>query len=419
MKTEGASAPISPCACLVGPGCSVELWGLSSRERLRRQLRVAGVTDWVDASAPPPGRGVLLLRSDYLFEDRTIAALVNTPGFILCVPGEAGRDRAVAAHVPGASAPAVRRCLESGEALEGGESSGCEGFQTGSAASLSGSYVGELLKASVPQVLPIRPDNAAALERRLFAGSYKGVTDLVTAWVWPAPARWFSGVCVRWGIRPNTVTLTSLILVLAALGAFAMGWYAIGLLAGWAMTFLDTVDGKLARITVDYSPFGHWFDHGIDLIHPPLWYLAWGWGLPAEGLGALGLTLRTTFLVLLAAYVAGRLAELAFSALLSKFSIFTWRPVDSYFRLILARRNPNLLLLTGFALAGRPDIGLVAVALWTVLSSLFLLVRLIMAALWRVTHGPLSPWLGGIDGTAGNASLLARPFSAAAHNRLG
>ena len=45
------------------------------------------------------------------------------------------------------------------------------------------------------------------------------------------------------------------------------------------MTFLDTVDGKLARVTVNSSYFGHLFDHAIDLISPPFWYLIWGLGL--------------------------------------------------------------------------------------------------------------------------------------------
>jgi len=45
------------------------------------------------------------------------------------------------------------------------------------------------------------------------------------------------------------------------------------------MTFLDTVDGKLARTTMTYSSWGNVYDHGIDLIHPPFWYWAWFIGL--------------------------------------------------------------------------------------------------------------------------------------------
>jgi phosphatidylglycerophosphate synthase len=44
---------------------------------------------------------------------------------------------------------------------------------------------------------------------------------------------------------------------------------------------LDTVDGKLARVTVTSGRFGHCFDHIIDLIHPPVWYILWGRGLKA------------------------------------------------------------------------------------------------------------------------------------------
>jgi phosphatidylglycerophosphate synthase len=47
------------------------------------------------------------------------------------------------------------------------------------------------------------------------------------------------------------------------------------------MTLLDTVDGKLARVTVASSKFGHVLDHGVDIVHPPFWYLAWGLGLGA------------------------------------------------------------------------------------------------------------------------------------------
>jgi phosphatidylglycerophosphate synthase len=45
------------------------------------------------------------------------------------------------------------------------------------------------------------------------------------------------------------------------------------------MTFLDTVDGKLARVTLTSSRIGDVLDHGLDLLHPPFWYLAWGIGL--------------------------------------------------------------------------------------------------------------------------------------------
>ena len=45
-----------------------------------------------------------------------------------------------------------------------------------------------------------------------------------------------------------------------------------------------------------------------------------------------------------------------------KMHIHVWRPVDSQFRLITARRNPNMVILFGSLLFGRPDVGLQLVA---------------------------------------------------------
>ena len=101
----------------------------------------------------------------------------------------------------------------------------------------------------------------------------------MTKWVWPAPARGVTRLCVRLGLLPNHVTALSWVLAILAGLLFYQGEFFAGLLAGWLMTFLDTVDGKLARVTVTSSALGNYFDHVLDLLHPPFWYLAWGLGL--------------------------------------------------------------------------------------------------------------------------------------------
>ena len=71
---------------------------------------------------------------------------------------------------------------------------------------------------------------------------------------------------------PNQVTFAGLLLTIAAFYLFWTGQFGWGLVAAWIMTFLDTVDGKLARVTLTSSKIGNVFDHGIDLIHPPFWW---------------------------------------------------------------------------------------------------------------------------------------------------
>jgi phosphatidylglycerophosphate synthase len=258
-----------------------------------------------------------------------------------------------------------------------------------------------------------RPERQRELEDRLFTGAYKGVTDLVTKWLWPRPARWVTGLCVAGRLSPNHVTLLGLAMVVLAGLAFAHGERGWGLAAAWLMTFLDTVDGKLARVTVTSSRLGHWLDHGVDLIHPPLWYIAWGIGLGTLEPVVPGLSLAWVLGVIVVGYVIGRLVEGAFH-LMAPFSIFLWRRIDSYSRLITARRNPNLILLTAAALLGRPDLGLVAVAAWTALSSLVLLARLAMAARERRASGPLRSWLVDATPDSPGRSLATRIFATSA-----
>jgi hypothetical protein len=73
-----------------------------------------------------------------------------------------------------------------------------------------------------------------------------------------------------------------------------------------------------------------------------------------------------------------------------------WRPIDSLFRTITARRNPNLIFLSVSLLAGRPDLGLVMVALWTLASLVFHGVRLAQAFGLRRRGGVVEPWDEGL-----------------------
>jgi hypothetical protein len=123
------------------------------------------------------------------------------------------------------------------------------------------------------------------------------------------------------------------------------------------------------------------------------------------------ISLNITLWVIIGGYLVGRLVELVFSLWLGPFGIFCWRPVDSYFRLITARRNPNLILLTAGAVTGHCDLGLLAVAFWTGLTSLFLLIRLGMAGFARIASGPLRSWLSDIDQGAYDRSLAAKLFT--------
>jgi phosphatidylglycerophosphate synthase len=350
----------------------VHIWGLSSAERLQRQLKRAGATHAANAAR------VALLRADWVYDDAIIRSLVHAPDEVALI-GPNGQ--CIAVVVAATRRAEVLPLLEAGRVPAG--------MRTATLAQIADQYNDTLRKREPPYLMPLTRETLPQIEARVFRGAYKGVTDLVTLYVWPAPARAVTRLCANWGITPNMVTSVSLALVIAAMWAFWNGHFWLGLLAAWPMTFLDTVDGKLARVTVQSSPFGNVFDHSIDLIHPPLWWWAWIVGLNAAGMPLENAGLVLTVIVV--GYVLQRLEEGLFIVLF-KMDMHVWQPFDSRLRLITARRNPNLLILTAAMLIGRPDWGIVVVAVWVAICLIVHAVRLVQAALAR-RHGPLRSWL--------------------------
>lgn len=259
-------------------------------------------------------------------------------------------------------------------------------------------YNYELRKHEEPYVLPLRREQVKEIEWRTFMGAYKGVTDFVTKFVWPVPALWVTRWAARRHITPNMVTTVGLFLVLVALVLFAKGHLWPGLAAAWMMTFLDTVDGKLARVTFTVSDWGRRYDHVTDMIHPPLWWGAWWFGIRDATDPSLLPILDIAVYFVVVGYVVERLIELAFKRLY-KVRIHVWEPVDSVFRLITARRNPNLVILSVAMVLGAPALGFIAVAVWTTFSILFHAVRFVQGGLRHVSGRQLVSWLAESTGS--------------------
>jgi len=370
----------SPAAWVLrAEGTRLEIWGLSPEDRLCRSLTRAGcvsvaVVDPVAPPEPPRGPALMVFRGDVVVDERLVTALAARRDTVLVAPGLG----AVAGHVAREQLGALLGALRSDATLPP-----LAGVQRLTPEELAPAYIANLRKWEPPFVYPARPELAREIEHLTFAASYKGVTDLVTKWVWPRPAEAATRVCARAGVHPNTVTLASWVLALAAMGFFAAGAFGAGLVAAWLMTFLDTVDGKLARVTLTSSRIGDVLDHGLDLLHPPFWYLAWWMGLD----GGHGLAVA----IVVVGYVGGRLLEGAFLAAF-RIETHSWRPIDALFRTVTARRNPNLILLTVGAIGGRPDLGLVMVALWTLASLAFHTARLAQAFALRRRGEVIAAW---------------------------
>jgi phosphatidylglycerophosphate synthase len=373
----------SPVVVIVGD-CGVRLFSLTPRQRLERQLSKLGNCPVVALEEARTHQGpVVIIRADVVLDAPLLPVLLKRPNLILLASDE---STPVAAHVPTDKIDEAIALLESGSSDHQSTR-----LLVRSPASLDADFWKTLRKRETPYALIVEEKTLAATEWRMFMGTYKGATDLVTKHVWPRPAFFATRWLAPRGVSPNMVTIAGIILVFFAFYLFLGGRFLPGLLAAWVMTFLDTVDGKLARTTLTSSKWGDVLDHGIDLVHPPFWYAAWAVGLGVAGYAWSATMFWTVLAAILGGYILQRLIE-GISIKWLGLEIHIWRTIDTYFRQITARRNPNLILLTIATLAGRPDLGLIAVAAWTVLSLAFHAVQLAQALLARRT-GPLSSWM--------------------------
>jgi len=257
---------------------------------------------------------------------------------------------------------------------------------------LAGSYNKALRKSEAPYALNVSQTSVSDIMKRQFSSSYKGITDFVTKFFWPLPAYYVTRLCAYWRLTPNMVTTIGLVLMFAALYYFSQGQWVLGFVTGWIMTFLDTVDGKLARTTMTYSAWGNIYDHGIDLIHPPFWYTAWFFGLGGVLVWPEVMTLALA--AIWVGYVVDRLIEGIFIAQ-HGFHIHVWRPINSFMRFITARRNPNMFIfMIGIILSAIWPVaalwGFYAVAIWTWVCIVFNIGVVIYS---NLTRRPVVSWM--------------------------
>lgn len=354
------------------------IWGMSSATRIQR---IAA------ARTPKSGEtGTVVADTRFAFDPQWYDWIAARPGAALTLGG-----RPVLANVPPERAEAVR------DAIESGSGTWAEGLAVTAYEDGITIYNAALRKRERPFLMELVPANVRAIERASYFGAYKGVTDILTKYLWPEWALVLTRVAARIGMTPNIVTTIGAALCVWATFLFWDGRYWTGMAAGLAFMVLDTVDGKLARCTITSSWWGNVFDHGLDLVHPPFWWYAWGVGLAAHGLALAPDVFWTVMAVMVGGYVLQRLIEGWFIHV-AGMHIHVWQKVDTDFRLITARRNPNMVILFVSTIFSRPDLGLLAVTAWTVLSLVFHFVRLLQAIAARRRGEALTSWLS--DGSS-------------------
>ncbi|HEU4430176.1 MAG TPA: CDP-alcohol phosphatidyltransferase family protein [Myxococcota bacterium] len=315
---------------------------------------------------------LLALPGDAIVDTRLLAKLVSAEQSVAALGGEGAQRSALVRVAPGAR-------LAPSDATE------LRGFAEDQlrAGALRELALGEIeehitnLRRDQPAyAFRIQSADVATTERWLFWSNYKGSTDFLTRWVFP-PFVWAAvRPLARWRVHPNWVTGLAVLLCIAAIPLWAAQHWWLGFAAAYTMAVLDSVDGKLARLTYTTSPLGDVMDHGTDLIHPPFWYAAWAWGLAG---GPRGATFELT-LWLFGLYALDRLLAPIFKAITGK-SIHGYAPIDVKMRTFISRRNVNLPVFTLALPLGLGAEAIVLVFAWQGVCFVFHAVRTVQV--WR------------------------------------
>jgi len=129
--------------------------------------------------------------------------------------------------------------------------------------------------------------------KKLISGDYMGVLnrELTLPLVKPF---------ARANIKPNTVTLISFAITVLSFFPLAHGGYAWLLLGGflqWVASLLDGVDGKLARLKGQTTPFGNSLDYRLDMVYYVVLFGGLGIGLARTMSAPLVIALSGVFFV--------------------------------------------------------------------------------------------------------------------------
>lgn len=381
------------------PASGWRLWGMSLAERQLRQAALQGFSRarlWVSEVSRPE---VLALRADLervfplqleILPAADAApireALAQTQGPVLWLQGDLVGDDRLVGHLlaagPGTALAADDEALAYLSAAQARDLATHWQPGVAPAAALKAAglairspgeldpYVPSLRLTMPPFLIRVRDrEELRPLDRLLYHRTFKGVIDAIARHGYYHLVRWLTRQLSRTRLSPNLFTALSILGIWAAVPCFASGHLGLGVLCAWAGVILDSVDGKLARLTLHLSETMGTLEHLSAMPGLGLWFVALGWHCTGgELLRETPLALATWALV--GAFVLDKVVSATFKKRHRR-ELFDYRPLDAAFHLIAARRNVSLLQLSAGALLGEPYLALVLMAAWMVFTLAF------------------------------------------------
>ena len=213
----------------------------------------------------------------------------------------------------------------------------------------------------------------------MYANSFKGTMEFVAVYGYRIPVRELTRLTAKTPITPNVVTAAAQICSFGAIPFLAYGWLWTGLLLAAGFIIFDSLDGKLARMTIRLSKAADKFDHLTSAPTRMGWYFAMGWYLSN---GNLSSEIMPFALAYAAMPVIDKLTGAIFNAKFGR-SPLDYTPLDGKVHLFTVRKNDIFLMLIAM-IFGFIQTAYIAAACWAVLTWIWHLYRLVWFSLFPI-----------------------------------
>lgn len=178
------------------------------------------------------------------------------------------------------------------------------------------------------------------LEDEMYENTFKGTMEWIAVYGYRIPVRELTRLVSSTQISPNHITSLALLCSFGAIPLFALGHIALGLSLAGSFIILDSLDGKLARMTIRYSSAADRWDHLTSAPTRMAWYLSLGWHLSNHDLASpLGIAAIVYGLM----PVVDKLTGVAFNARFGR-SPLDYTPLDAAVHLYTVRKNDIALM---------------------------------------------------------------------------
>ncbi|MBL7994809.1 CDP-alcohol phosphatidyltransferase family protein [bacterium] len=240
------------------------------------------------------------------------------------------------------------------------------------------SYIEDLRLNFVPYYFQYESgSDLRSIENQMYEANFKGTMDFIATYIYKYPVREITRFLSRYPfVKPNYVTFLSIIASFAVPLLFAFGYMGFAVLTGWCMFIFDSVDGKLARLTVRLSRTAGIIEHATSAPAIFLWFAGLTWYFSNGQFFDFDNINTIAGWILMVLYWVDK-TMCGIFRIKFKREIYDFANIDKTFHLIACRRAIILLIVTVGYITGKTESSFRFLAFWMICSFVFHLMRIL------------------------------------------